>query len=283
MQSLQRNALMGLAVASCLVAITAAATRKEYRFTLTPGANISVDTHYGAIAVKRGNSNQAVVVALPQSDKVEVDSHQIGNRIAVESHLQPGADAQTGRVDFEVMVPQGVTLDLHSTTGPMTADGVEGDMFFESAASPVDVRNVNRGHVHIHTMNGLITLTNVHDAHVDITAIDGDVHLNSVTGPMVQVNSGSGKIFYDGDFGSGGDYRLVTHTGDIEALVPATASADFRAHSVRGQVQNDFPLEQMPHPQSTIQGGRAFLATIGKSASKVVLRSFSGKIRLKQR
>ena len=281
MQSLERNAVVGLVVISSLVAV--AATRKEYRFAVSPGATISIDTQYGAIAVKAGTGNQALVVALPQSDKVEVDSHQTGNRIAVESHLLPGADQQTGRVDYEVTVPKGVTLTLHSLTGPMTAEGVQGDLEFESAAASVEVRSVSHGHVHVRTMNGPVTLTDVHDAHIEITSIGGDVHLNSVTGPWVDVNSGSGKVFYDGDFGSGGEYRLITSTGDIEALVPATASADFRAHSVRGHVQNDFPLEQMPHPQTTIEAGRAFVGTVGKSASKVVLRSFSGRIRLKQR
>jgi DUF4097 and DUF4098 domain-containing protein YvlB len=283
MQSLRRNVLVALVGTSFLVTVTQAATRKEYRFAVARGANISVDTHYGSIAVKPGTGNQAVIVAMPQSDKVEVDSHQMGNRIAVESHLLQGADAQTGRVDFEVTVPQGVTISLRSSTGPLTAEGIQGDLEFESGAAAVDVRNVGHGHVHVKTMNGPVTLTEVHDAHVEITSIGGDIHLTSVTGPLVEVNSGSGRVSYDGDFGSGGEYRLVTHTGDIDALVPATASADFQAHSVRGHVQNDFPLDPIPHPRMALDAGRAFVGTVGKAASQVVLRSFSGRIRLKQR
>ena len=282
MQSLERNAVVGLVVISSLVA--GAATRKEYRFTVSPGASISVDTRYGSIAVKPGSGNQAIVVAQPQSDKVQIDTHQMGNRISVDSHLLPGADAQSGRVDYEVTVPQDVTISVHSSNGRLTAEGLQkGDLEFEGADAPIEVRHVSQGHVHVKTMNGLVTLTDVHDAHVEITSIGGDVNLTSVTGRLVEVNSGSGKVSYDGDFGSGGEYRLITHTGDIMALVPTTASADFQAHSVRGQVQNDFPLEPMPHPQSRIEAGRAFVGTMGKAASKVVLRSFSGRIRLKQR
>jgi hypothetical protein len=106
--------------------------------------------------------------------------------------------------------------------------------------------------------------------------------LKSVTGPLVQVSSGSGKIFYDGDFGSGGDYRFTTHSGDIEALVPVDVSAGFRAHSVLGRVQHDFPL--LPkHSRYSEEVGRSFVGNSGQAASEVVLRSFSGKIRLKQR
>jgi DUF4097 and DUF4098 domain-containing protein YvlB len=106
--------------------------------------------------------------------------------------------------------------------------------------------------------------------------------LKSVTGPLVQVNTTSGKIFYDGDFGSAGDYRFATHSGDIEALVPVDVSAGFRAHSVLGKVQHDFPL-QKKHSRFSEEVGRSFVGTSGQAASEVVLRSFSGKIRLKQR
>ena len=70
--------------------------------------------------------------------------------------------------------------------------------------------------------------------------------------------------------------------GDIEALVSADVSADFRVHSVTGRVHHDFPL-QPKHSQFPVHLGRSFVGTSGKAASEVVLRSFSGKIRLKQR
>ena len=145
----------------------------------------------------------------------------------------------------------------------------------------VSVRNVQNGHVHVRTMRGPITLTDVRNGHVEIASISGEVHMRSVTGPLVQVSSGSGRISYDGDFGSGGDYRFATHTGDIDALVPADVSADFRAHSVLGRVHHDFPLNPK---HSRFPTKRTFLHWYaGQAASKVVLRSFSGKIRLKQR
>ncbi len=106
--------------------------------------------------------------------------------------------------------------------------------------------------------------------------------MKSVTGPLVRANSGSGRIFYEGDFGSGGDYKLTTHSGDIEAIAPADTSADFSAHSIRGKVENDFHL-QPHHYRFTPEEGRSFFGSLGKAASKVVLHSFSGRIRLKQR
>jgi DUF4097 and DUF4098 domain-containing protein YvlB len=281
--SLQQSTVVTLVLATCLASAAFAETKKEFRFTVGPNANVSVDTQYGAISVKPGSGNQVVVTATLKSDKVEVDKQQNGNRIEIASHLLQGADEQTGRVDYELLIPPDATLNLRSSTGPLSAERLQGDLDLEGTDAVVNVRNVSNGHVHVRTMGGPITLTEVRNGHVEIASISGDVHLKSVTGPLVQANSGSGKIFYDGNFGSGGDYKFTTHTGDIEALVPADVSADFSAHSVLGRVQNDFPLQPKQHSRFSVEAGRSFFGTVGKAASEVVLRSFSGKIRLKQR
>jgi DUF4097 and DUF4098 domain-containing protein YvlB len=213
---------------------------------------------------------------------VEVDQRQNGNRIEIASHLLPGSSQETGQVDYELLIPPGATVSLHSSTGPLSAEHLQGDLTLEGPDAMVNIRNVENGHVHVRTMRGPVTLTDVRNGHVEIDTISGDVHLKSVTGPLVQASSGSGKIFYDGDFGSNGDYKFTTHTGDIEALVPADVSADFKAHSMLGRVQHDFPL-QSQHSRFPVEAGRSFFGTAGKAASEVVLRSFSGKIRLKQR
>ena len=280
--SLQKTTVATLVLASCLASAALAETKKEYRFTVGPNANVSVDTQYGAISVKPGSGNQVVVTATLKSDIVEVDNQQNGNRIEIASHLLRGVDQQAGQVDYELLIPPDATLNLHSSTGPLSVERLQGDLTLEGTDAVVNVRNVQNCHVHVRTMSGPITLTDITNGHVEIASISGDVHMKSVTGSLVQVVSGRGKIFYDGNFGSGGDYKFTTHTGDIEALVPADVSADFRAHSVLGRVQHDFPL-QPKHSRFPVEAGRSFLGTSGKASSEVVLRSFSGKIRLKQR
>jgi DUF4097 and DUF4098 domain-containing protein YvlB len=281
---LSRAAALILAVgfASTALAQSKTESRKEYRFTVGAHPNISVDTQIGDISVKPGNANQVIVTAIVKSDNVEVDQKQTGNRIDIASHVLQGAGQQTGHIDYELLIPAGATLSLHSVTGTLSVERLQGDITLEGADAEVNVRNFENGHVHVQTMRGPVTLTDVRNGHVEISSISGDVNLKSVTGPLVQANSGSGKIVYDGDFGSGGDYKFTTHTGDILALAPADVSADFRAHSVVGQVTNDFPL-QAHHSRFSVEAGRSFFGTAGKAASEVVLRSFSGKIRLKQR
>ncbi|MGA2004775.1 MAG: DUF4097 family beta strand repeat-containing protein [Terriglobales bacterium] len=282
MESLQRTTVVALVVVSCVASAALAQTRKEYRYTVGPNANISVDTQFGAISVKPGTNSQVIVIATLQSDKTEVDNLQHGNRIEIASHLQAGTDQQSGRVDYELRVPADATLSLRSSSGPLSAENLEGDLTLEGSDAVVDVHNMSNGHVHVSTMGGPITLSDIRNGHVEISSISGAVTLKSVTGPLVRANSGSGRIFYEGDFGSGGDYKLTTHSGDIEAIAPADTSADFSAHSIRGKVENDFHL-QPHHYRFTPEEGRSFFGSLGKAASKVVLHSFSGRIRLKQR
>lgn len=284
--SLRYGTAVTLALATYLSAAawaeTKADTKKEYRFTVGPNATVSVDTQYGGILVRPGTSTQVIVTATLKSDHVEVDQRQNGNRIEIASHLLEGANQQTGQVDYEVLIPADATLNLHSSIGPLTAERLQGDLTLEGADAVVTVRNIEDGHVHVRTMRGPISLSDVRNGHVEISSIAGDVHLTSVNGPLVQAMTGSGKIFYDGDFGASGDYKFSTHSGDIEALVPANVSADFRAHSVVGRVHHDFPLRPR-HSRFPVEAGRSFIGTTGQATSEVVLRSFSGRIRLKQK
>ncbi len=268
-----------------LAPIPPAPFHKEFRFNVTPRAGLSVNNPYGSISVKPSSGNIVIINAALASDKVEVDNTLAGNRVEIQSHLLAGADAQSGRVDYEILVPADASITLHSSTGPLRAERLHGDVTLEGASATVEVRDLSGGHLHVKTLNGPVTLTNVQDGHVEIDSLSGDVTLNGVAGPLVQVISTSGGINYVGDFGDHGDYRLTSHSGDIEATVPDSTSADVNARSVRGEVRDDIPLQPKTHTWFVVTEGRAFWGTMGQAAvsSSVVLRSFSGKIHLRKR
>ena len=273
--------LIGAMLAGTLLA----ESHKEYRFNVGPKAGVSVNNPYGSISVKPSTGNVVIINALLYSDKVEVDKNLVGNRVEIQSHLLAGADAQSGRVDYEILVPADASITLHSSTGPLRAERLHGDVTLEGAAATVEIRDITGAHVHVKTLNGPVTLTNVQDGHVEVDSLSGAVTLNGVTGPLVQVISTSGSINYIGDFGDRGEYRLTSHSGNIEATVPETTSADVSARSVRGEVHDDIPLQPKTHTWFVIKEGSAFWGTMGRAAvsSTVVLRSFSGKIHLSKR
>jgi DUF4097 and DUF4098 domain-containing protein YvlB len=272
---------IGVIVAGTLVA----QSRRQYHFSVGSKAGVSVTNPYGSIYVKPSTDNSVVVNAVLHSDKVEVDNSQNGNRVDIQSHLLSGADAETGRVDYEVQIPADASITLHSSNGSLRAEKLHGDVSLEGAGAVVDVRDVSDAHVHVKTMNGAVNLSNIQNGHVEVDSLSGEVTLTGVTGPLVQVVSTSGRINYIGDFGNSGEYRLTSHSGDIEATIPAWTSADVSARSVRGEVSDDIPLQPKTHTWFPLDKGRAFAGTVGRVAvsSTVVLRTFNGKIHLRKR
>jgi DUF4097 and DUF4098 domain-containing protein YvlB len=273
---------LGVIVAGTLVV---AQSKKEYHFTVGPSAGVSIMNPYGSISVKPSLNNTVVVNAILHSDKVEIDNSQNGNRVDIRSHLLAGADAESGRVDYEVLVPADASITLHSSTGSLHAEKLHGDVSLEGPGAAVDVRDIANAHVHVKTMNGTVNLNNIQNGYVEVDSLSGEVTLMGVNGPMVQVVSTSGRIVYIGDFGKSGEYRLTSHSGDIDATIPEWTSADVSARSVRGEVHDDIPLEPKSHNYFPLDKGRAFAGTMGKMAvsSTVVLRTFSGKIHLRKR
>jgi len=283
MQRKQRATTFAVMAILVLAALAAAETsRKEMHFKVGHRASISIVNQYGPISVKPGPGKRVTVTAISYSGKVEVDESKRGNRVSIVSHLLEGADGNTGRVDYEVLVPADARVTMRSTTGPLHVERLHGDVILEGSTAAVDVRDVSTGRVHIKTLNGPVTLTNVSDGYVEITSVSGDVALHAVNGTSVHVNSSTGKIHYDGDFGQGGQYSFTSHSGDIEAIAPSYASIEVVARSVQGKVDNDFPLEP-EHTSFVPRAGSAFAGTVGQAASSVNLLSFSGKIHLKKR
>lgn len=277
--------VVGAIVVCTAAGALAAEIHKELHFTVGAKAGVSVNNPYGSISVRPSTGSTVVINAVLYSDKVEVDNNQSGNRVDIQSHLLQGADPQSGRVDYEVLVPADASVTMHSTTGPLRAERLHGDVTLESAGATVELRDISNAHVHVRTLNGPVTLSNVQDGHVEIDSLTGAVTLDHVTGPLVQVTSTSGRISYSGDFGNGGEYRLTSYSGDIEATVPDSTSADVAARSIKGEVHDDIPLQPKSHPSVTLPKGSHSFGTMGKASvsSTVVLRTYSGKILLSKR
>ena len=283
MFSSQRAAQCMVLTAVMASTLASAQTRQQKTFTCGPKPTISVTNEYGPIAVRAGADNQVVVTYILHSDRVEVDTNRSGDRIAIESHLLQGANSSTGQVDYELVVPTGSSIILQSNSGPLSAQNLRGDVTMEGAAANIDLRDISDDHIHVKTLSGNITLLEIHQVHVVASTLGGDVTMKNVNGPLVEVSSNTGKIHYDGDFGGSGSYKLNSHTGDIDASIPATASVEVTASSVKGQVDNDFPLQPKAHTKFVPEKGHSFIGIAGRAASSVFLHTFSGKVRLKLR
>ena len=230
----------------------------------------------GSITVHAASSRQLQVAVVQKSDKVEIDASQTGNRVTLRTHMLQKVSGDEARVDYDVALPSNTGLNIDSENGPIRIENVQGNVTVESDAGQVDLTNISNGSVQVQTINAAIHLKDV-NARVSVITTSGTVTMNNVVGQKVSVETTTGNIAYTGDFSGGGAYTLTNHTGDIDVKLPASASLDLTARSVKGTVTNDFPFQKPQHPTFQLMEGRSFAGTSNSGASSVDLRSFSGK------
>jgi DUF4097 and DUF4098 domain-containing protein YvlB len=270
----------------CLCAAHAADSRKEARIDIAPGGTVNIVNGGGSIALHSGAGHQLLVSYTVHSAKVEVDQSSSDNKQRVEllTHALPGEKptADEARVDYDVTVPAGISVNASTTSGPITADGISSEIGLSSETGQITVHNIAKSHVDVRSVTAPVSLQDVTMSRVDIQSTGGTVQLKNVNGQRVAVGTTSGNIDYQGDCSGGGNYILTTHSGAIDVTLPATASVDLSARSTTGMVENDFPLQQKPHTSFVPQQGRSFAGTSNSGSSAVELQSFSGKIRVKK-
>ena len=282
----QSRKLAWLLLAGCTGLALAAEKTTALKYAAAPGASVSLINEIGPVTIRYTSAHQILIKATAGSEKVEVDSEQKGNRFEIRSHiLQPGSDEEH-RVEYEVFLPAKVGITVRADSGPIRVKGLRSsEIVLEGESSPVEVHEVDGAgqHLHVRTVSGNISLGNIADAHMEIRSFTGGVSLENVSGPKVQVTTTQGDIRYDGQFGSNGEYSLISHSGNIDVALPEGASVDIMAESVEGSADNDFPLQQKQHSSFLPHKGRSFAGTSSTGSSSVQLSSFSGKIRVKKR
>ena len=281
-----RALLLAAASFICLSAAHAADTRKEARIDIAPGGTVNIVSGGGSIALHSGSGHQLLVTYTVHSAKVEVDQTSSDNKQRVEllTHALPGEKptADEAKVDYDVTVPAGISVNVSTTSAPITAEGISSEIGLSSETGQITVHNIAKSHVHVRSMAAQVSLQDVTMSRVDIQSTGGTVHLKNVNGQRVTVGTTSGNIDYEGDCSGGGSYILTTHSGAIDVTLPPSASVDLTARSTTGAVENDFPLQQKPHTSFVPQQGRSFAGTSNSGSSSVELQSFSGKIRVKK-
>jgi hypothetical protein len=252
--------------------LASAQDKKEFSYTVGPRAVISITNHYGPTTIKPSGNRQVVITIVSYSEAVSFENEQHGNRIELRS-ISPYEGS--GLVDYTVLVPGDALVSVRSTSGTVHAQGLRGDLILQAETAMVEVSDVSDAHLSVNTLSGPINLMNIRNSHLDVRSVSGDVTLHNATGSSVEVNSAHGRINYDGDPGPAGEFRLMSHSGDLDISIPTSASVEITSHSINGK--SDKYLRDGASARSS---GNLFLKPTITNASRFVLRSFKGNIRV---
>ena len=258
-----------------LVLPSSAQEKKEFSYTVGRRVVISITNNYGPISVGPSGNKRVLVTTVSHSAAVSFANEQRGRHIELRaSSSRQGTDL----ADYRVLVPSGAVVHLRSSGGMLQAHGLRGgDVILESTGAPAQVNDASNIHVHMKTLSGPIELDDVRDSHLEVLSVSGNVRIHEVSGSWIEVNSGSGQITYEGDPGTGGDYQLTSHSGDIEVSIPASSPVQINARAFNDE--SDLGLPDSGTVGTMGQGNLLLPPGIG-GASRFVLRSFRGKIRL---
>jgi hypothetical protein len=152
---------------------------------------LSLDLRSGGAVRITGGTDRVVRIRVTQDGKSCGDCGVTIDQASDGLQVRSQRGVNTGKLQFEIEVPQHFDLQLASAGGEVTIEGVDGEIKGETEAGALELRRLS-GTVDLQTKRGDITLRESY-ASGRVHTIDGRVLLEDVGG-TVAGSSASGKV-----------------------------------------------------------------------------------------
>ena len=267
--------------------VVAATQRTEKHFAVNGRPMVVIqNVATGRIEVKSSRTQEVTVIASQNSDKINFDIEQAGDRIDVTATT---ADASAQPLDLEtslqLTVPEETELQLKTENGLIYVEQVTGDMTLESVAGDVHLKEVS-GYIIVKTTAGSLVCTQC-AGKVDFKSISGGAQFLQPALNRVEASTSFGNILFDGDFIRTGLYSMKSSKGLVEVRFSGNDSFDLKAQTTMGTVDNQAAAYFKPDSHGTIrrhlESFRSLFGTVGAGLAKVELSTYSGTIRILKR
>lgn len=219
-----------------LAAVPAAAdSRIEKTLKLEPGGTFTLSTSLGSVTVigKAGPDVHLVVTSRKElDDLLTFRFDESAGSVSVTARRKHSASFwsnDSGKVRYEIEVPTQTVLDIDTSGGKITIEGIGsrsklntsgggiqvrnlvGDLEANTSGGPISLRDV-KGRMRVQTSGGGIEGTNL-DGQLSAETSGGSIELERVAGDIDASSSGGGIHI----IGAGGRVKAETSGGGIEA------------------------------------------------------------------
>jgi DUF4097 and DUF4098 domain-containing protein YvlB len=240
----------------------------------------------GRIEVKSSKTPEVVIVGTQPSNKINIETEQVGDRIDVSTTvLDTAAQPAELEANFQITVPEETELQLRTQTGLIYVEQVMGDMTLQSVAGDVHLKEVS-GYIVVRTTNGSLVCTQC-AGKLDFSSVSGNAQLLQPGLTNVNLFTTSGNILFDGDFIRTGIYTMRSGKGTVEVHFSGNDSFDLKAQTATGSVDNQAEAYLKPDSHGVKHIASKFtkglFGTVGSGLAKVELSSYSGTIRILKR
>lgn len=219
------------------------------------------------------------------------------NRILLDAHAHGRRHSDDGDIQYNLTVPVGTRVIMHSTSGDLRSQGTHGEIEARSISGDLEIEDAVRsttlesvsgnvkargieGDAHVRSVSGDVDLDRVH-GDITLSSISGHGYVTGAQARAVRMETVSGDLSYAGTYDPAGTYDFRAHSGDIRLALPADVGAIVSMDTFSGDVRTDFPLTIQPGDTDGAGPSRHHIdTTIGKGGAHITLSTFSGDIQL---
>ena len=269
------------------VAASAASQRTEKHFAVNGRPVVVIqNVADGRIEVKSSKNPEVILVTNQNSNKINFDMEQVGDRIDVTaSVLDASAQPQELDTSLQLTVPEETELQLKTENGMIYVEQVRGDMTLESVAGDIHLKDVS-GYIIVKTTGSSLVCTQC-AGKLDFNSVGGSAQILQPALTNVNLRTTTGNILFDGDFIRTGLYSMRSGKGVVEVRFSGNDSFDLKAQTATGTVDNQAAAFLKPDSHSVRRFAskftKGFIGTFGAGLAKVELSTFSGTIRILKR
>jgi len=275
--------LLGVAVLGTVMA----SGRLDTTLTVKSGARLEVRNFAGSVSVSTWDKN-AVRVQAEFESRTRIKLEPLSGSLKVASEGQRGTP---GTVDFRLIAPSWMALDVEGPFTDVEIEGAKGDIKVETVRGDVTVSGGNgytelstvqgdlslegaKGRIKLSSVNQDVTATRI-SGQVTAESVNGDIILDNVQVDALEASSVSGSLWFNGSLKSDGRYELQSHSGDIEVVAADHPDAAVSVSTFSGDFSSDFDVTF-----NGTRGHRELQFTLGEGGPQLSMESFSGNIRL---
>jgi Putative adhesin len=174
---------------------------------------------------------------------VHFDLSPDGNTLTITSNQGPGVninffDYSTG-VDFTISVPSQTALDIHTDSGDITSQGIDGQMTLTTSSGDVSTDG-GAGQITLASSSGDISASNV-SGHLQLSTSSGDIRATNASATADSTfHTDSGDITYLGTLAPSASFGFDTSSGDVRLTLPGSPSFQVRASTDSGSIDSQF-------------------------------------------
>jgi DUF4097 and DUF4098 domain-containing protein YvlB len=275
-------------------------------------AVVEIDNVAGSVRVVGWNRNEVQVTGTLGRGVERLEFGGDPDRIRVRV-VVPRNASNVGGSDLEIRVPSGGNPRISTVSANITATGLRGAIEARSVSGQMELTADRAPSLQARTVSGTIRLRgssgsvevesvsgNLESAvasgstrartasgNLNLRELTGSLEAATVSGTMsieaarlerLSLSSVSGNMRFSGDVERRGNVQVNSHSGNLEMRLPARVGADFDISTFSGQVENAFGAAA--ERTSRYGPGRELRFTAGDGGARVVIRTFSGDVRL---